>query len=115
MNPLPAQDAITKGTHAVFHETRWTVVLAAAGTSSEASMEALTKLCRTYWYPLYAFARRSRLSPADAADMIQSFFARLLEKGALHRVDPAKGKFRSFLLASLTNFMHNERDKEKAQ
>jgi len=81
----------------------------------DGSEEALSKLCRTYWFPLYAFARRSGLSAADAADMTQSFFARLLEKNALRKVDRRKGKFRSFLLAGLKNFMHNEWDKEKAQ
>src|SRR5262249_19288857 len=64
---------------------------------------------------LYAFARRSGLSQADAADVTQSFFARLLEKDALQRVAPEKGKFRSFLLAALKNFMHNEWDKARAQ
>jgi len=115
MNSAPSQDALTKGSHAQFHETHWTVILAAIGSSSPASLEALTKLCRTYWYPLYAFARRSGLSQPDAADVTQSFFARLLQKEGLQKVDPSKGKFRSFLLASLKNFMRNEWDKENAK
>jgi RNA polymerase sigma factor (sigma-70 family) len=111
----PSQSAITQGTHAQFHETRWTVVLHAIGSASPASDEALARLCRTYWYPLYAFARRSGLAQPDAADVTQAFFERLLAKDALHKVDRSKGKFRSFLLAGLKNFMHNQWDKENAQ
>jgi RNA polymerase sigma-70 factor (ECF subfamily) len=111
---LRNQDALTKGSHAQFHETHWTLILAAACSDAPASTEALARLCRIYWYPLYAFARRSGFSQPDAADVTQSFFARLLEKETLRKVDPAKGKFRSFLLAALKNFMHNEWDKEKA-
>ena len=105
----------TRGTHAQFHETRWTVVIAAADPLSPGVSDALTQLCRTYWYPLYAFARRNGVSPHDAADVTQSFFVHLFEKAALEKVDRAKGKFRSFLLASLKNFLHNHWDKEKAQ
>jgi RNA polymerase sigma factor (sigma-70 family) len=115
MDPPATQEALTKGSHARFHETRWTVVLAAVDPTSAASMEALAKLCRTYWYPLYAFARRSGLSHADAADVTQSFFGRLIQKEGLQKVDRTKGRFRSFLLAGLKNFMLNERDKQKAQ
>src|SRR5579859_1934208 len=75
-----SQSALTQGTHAQFHETRWTIVLQAVESSSPASAEALASLCRIYWYPLYAFARRSGLSQADAADVTQAFFERLLAK-----------------------------------
>jgi RNA polymerase sigma factor (sigma-70 family) len=104
-----------QGTHAQFQETRWSTVLAAINPSGSAVNEALNKLCRTYWYPLYAFARRSGVSPHDAADLTQTFFSLLFEKSRLKGVDPAKGKFRSFLLASFKNFLHNEWDKERAQ
>ena len=71
--------------------------------------EALEKLCRTYWYPLYSFVRRQGHSPHDAQDLTQEFFARLLEKNYLEAVEREKGKFRSFLLASVKHFLANER------
>lgn len=76
---------------------------------------ALEKLCGTYWPPIYAFIRRQGHNPHDAQDLTQAFFARLLEKNYLADVDRAKGKFRSFLLASLKHFLANEWDKAKAQ
>ena len=91
------------------------MVLVAGDRSAPGISEALAQLCRTYWYPLYAFSRRNGLSPHDAADVTQSFFAHLFEKEALRKVDRAKGKFRSFLLASLKNFLHNQWEKDKAQ
>jgi RNA polymerase sigma factor (sigma-70 family) len=115
MTPPSGKSALTQGTHAQFHETHWTIVLQAVGSSSPTAADALARLCRTYWYPLYAFARRSGLSQPDAADVTQAFFERLLEKEALQKVDRSKGKFRSFLLAGLKNFMHNRWDKENAQ
>jgi len=69
---------------------------------------ALEKLCRTYWFPLYAFARRQGNSPEDAQDLTQDFFSRLLEKKSLAKVDRDLGKFRTFLLRSLKNFVINE-------
>jgi len=113
--PFADDLAPTQGTGAQFHETHWSVVIAARDPSSPVFKEALAKLCRTYWYPLYAFSRRSGLSPEDAADLTQSFFAHLLEKEGLQQVNRVKGKFRSFLLASVKNFLHNEWDKQKAQ
>jgi RNA polymerase sigma-70 factor (ECF subfamily) len=71
-------------------------------------------LARLYWFPLYAYLRRKGHSPSEAEDLVQGFFARLLEKDALDAVDRSKGKFRSFLLASLKNFLSNERDKTQA-
>src|SRR5207253_8343443 len=67
--------------------------------------EALEELCRKYWFPLYAFLRRQGRSPEDAKDLTQGFLAQFLAKDRLRRAEPAKGKFRSFLLASLTNFV----------
>jgi len=72
-------------------------------------------LCRTYWYPLYAFLRRQGRSPHDAQDLTQEFIARLLQKDFLERVGPQKGKFRSFLLASLKHFLADEWDKARAE
>ena len=73
--------------------------------------EALATLCETYWYPLYAFLRSRHYSAEDAQDLTQAFFARLLEKQTIRQADPARGRFRSFLLVSLKNFAANERDR----
>jgi RNA polymerase sigma factor (sigma-70 family) len=97
-----------------FVTTRWSLVIAAGGKSSAESEEALAQLCRTYWYPLYTFIRRQGRSPEDAEDLAQAFFAYLLEKKALRSVQRDKGKFRSFLLASLKNFLANDWDKKHA-
>jgi RNA polymerase sigma-70 factor (ECF subfamily) len=98
-----------------FATTRWSVVLAAGETASPGSREALAKLCETYWYPLYAFARRWGHTADEAQDLTQEFFARLLEKHYLGDVRPERGRFRSFLLASLKHFLLNERDRVLAQ
>lgn len=99
---------------AVFSTTHWTVILEAGETQSPQSSEALEQLCRTYWYPLYAYARRQGHSPEDAQDLTQGFFARFLEKRYLKDVDRGKGKFRSFLLASLKHYLANEWDRTQA-
>ena len=98
-----------------FHTTHWTVVLAAREKDGAAAREALASLCATYWYPLYAFIRRHGSSPHDAEDLTQEFFFRFLERNALERVQPAAGKFRSFLLVCLKNFLANERERSQAQ
>jgi RNA polymerase sigma-70 factor (ECF subfamily) len=103
------------GKAAQFATTRWSVVLSAAHRSSPESDAALETLCRAYWYPLYAYTRRRGYSSDDARDLTQEFFARLLENRFLASVDRAKGKFRSFLLASLKHFLANEWDKAHAQ
>ena len=99
---------------AVFVTTRWSVVVAAGLAASSESERALAQLCRAYWYPLYAFVRRQGHSPQDAEDLTQGFFAHLLEKKALGAVEREKGKFRSFLLASLKNFLANDWDRQHA-
>jgi RNA polymerase sigma factor (sigma-70 family) len=91
-----------------FHTTRWTLVLISAQSQVEGGKTALAELCRLYWYPLYAFARRRGRSPHDAQDLTQGFFMHLLEHRALTQVDRLKGKFRSFLLASFQNYLANE-------
>jgi RNA polymerase sigma factor (sigma-70 family) len=99
-----------------FETTRWSVVLAAgAESSSPGVQEALATLCETYWYPLYAFLRSRGYSAEDAQDLTQAFFARLLEKQTIRHADPARGRFRSFLLASLKNFAANEHDRDIAR
>ena len=102
------------GGGADFRSTRWSVVLAAGDAASPQAAVALETLCRAYWYPLYAYLRRVGRSHEDAQDLTQSFFAFLLENDGLRRVHPAKGKFRSFLLASLKHFQANEWDKTRA-
>ena len=94
--------------NAQFTTTHWSVVLAASQQQTTESASALESLCRTYWYPLYAYVRRRGYQAADAQDLTQEFFARLLEKDYLRAVDRRKGKFRSFLLAALEHFLANE-------
>jgi len=98
-----------------FHTTHWTVVLTARAGEGEAGREALASLCATYWYPLYAFIRRQGASPHEAEDLTQEFFLRFLERNSLGSVQPAAGKFRSFLLVCLKNFLANERERACAQ
>jgi len=93
---------------AVFATTHWSVVLAAGHSSAPGAQEALEKLCRAYWYPLYVYVRRQGNGPQDAQDLTQDFFSRLLEKKYLAMADRARGKFRTFLLGSLKNFLVNE-------
>jgi RNA polymerase sigma-70 factor (ECF subfamily) len=99
-----------------FAATHWTVVLAAAGgVEASRTAEAMTELCRTYWYPLYAFLRRLGHETHEAEDLTQEFFAHLLSRPFLANVDRSKGKFRSFLLASLKHFLSDQRDRAAAQ
>jgi RNA polymerase sigma-70 factor (ECF subfamily) len=99
----------------LFVTTRWSVVAAAQGETSQDAAAALEQLCGAYWFPLYAFARRQGRTPHDAQDLTQSFFARLLEKDYLHAADRGKGRFRSFLLVAFKRFLANEWDKVHAQ
>jgi RNA polymerase sigma factor (sigma-70 family) len=94
-----------------FAPTRWTVVI----TAGQGQSRALEELCRIYWYPLYAYVRRRGYEAHEAEDLTQEFFARLLAKNYLADVEREKGKFRSFLLASLKHFLANEWDKARAQ
>jgi RNA polymerase sigma-70 factor (ECF subfamily) len=97
-----------------FRTTRWTRVCKARNLETPSAVEALSQLCREYWYPLYAFVRRRGYSPEDGEDLTQSFFARLLDKQYLQRADPGRGRFRTFLLKSLDHFLVNEWEKQKA-
>ncbi len=98
-----------------FATTHWTVVLGAGQDGSPAATAALEELCRCYWYPLYAYARRKGYEPETAEDLVQRFFERFFQKNYLGEVSRNKGKFRSFLLAAMNHFMANEADKERAQ
>lgn len=98
-----------------FVTTHWSVVLAAGRTDTTRAHEALAHLCDTYWYPLYAYARRRGHSPEDAQDSTQEFFARLLAGNWVGDADRAKGRFRTFLLTALNRFLNNEWDRARAQ
>jgi len=98
-----------------FVTTHWSLVLAARDKQSPQSAEALEKLCRAYWYPLYAYLRRTGQSRENAEDLTQAFFARLLEKHFLDSAAQERGRFRSFLLIALKRFVANEWDREQAQ
>ena len=100
---------------AIFTTTHWSVVLAAAQNDETQAHAALEKLCQTYWYPLYGYVRRCGHSLEDAQDLTQEFFARLLEKKFLAGVNESRGRFRSFLLASLKHFLANEWRRARAQ
>ena len=99
----------------LFVTTRWSVVLAAQDKLSPDSAAALETLCRAYWYPLYAYVRRSGCSPHDAQDLTQEFFARLLAQDWLKVVLPQKGRFRTFLLVTMKRFLTNEWHRGMAQ
>lgn len=99
----------------VFVTTHWSLVLSARDKNSPQSADALEKLCRTYWYPLYAYVRRTGQSKENAEDLTQAFFARLLEKNFLNAAEPERGRFRSFLLVALKRFLANEWDRVRAQ
>jgi RNA polymerase sigma-70 factor (ECF subfamily) len=97
-----------------FATTSWSTVLAAREASTVESRAALEALCRTYWYPLYAFVRRRGFAAEEARDLTQAYFARLLEKGYLDDYDPERGRFRVFLKASVQNFLSKEREKQRS-
>ncbi|MBI2925629.1 MAG: sigma-70 family RNA polymerase sigma factor [Verrucomicrobia bacterium] len=90
-------------------------MLAAADLASPSARAALEKLCRTYWYPLYAYVRRRGHRPEDAQDLTQEFFVRLLQKNSFAGADRAKGRFRSFLLGALQHFLADEHDRASAK
>ena len=109
--PRSAIGQITQTGAVAFTTTHWSVVLAAQGESAEAKA-ALEKLCRTYWWPLYGFVRREGYKPEEAQDLTQAFFARLLERRDLETVRQKRGRLRSYLLASLKNFLSKARHRE---
>jgi RNA polymerase sigma-70 factor (ECF subfamily) len=88
-------------------------VLLSAQSQAPGSQAALAELCRIYWYPIYSFVRRRGSSPEDAQDLTQGFFLHLLDHKALCQVSPVKGKFRSFLVASLQNYLSDEADRAR--
>ncbi len=110
---MSAYEQPSPRTGSSFATTHWSLIRAAAQSSPDAR-DALATLCERYWYPLYAFVRREGRQPAEAQDLTQSFFATLIEGEDLKRVRPDKGRFRSFLLASLKHFLINDWHRSRA-
>jgi len=108
-------ETATSGRGTWFTTTHWSLILNAQDTSSPVAAAALEKLCRACWYPLYVYVRRQGEDEESAKDLTQGFFTRLLEKRVLAQAQREKGKFRSFLLASLKHYLSDERDKARAQ
>ena len=98
----------------MFATTRWSLVLAAGGADDGMATEALEKLSRSYWPPLYFYVRRRGHTPADAQDLTQEFFCRLLARGDIAVARPEKGRFRSYLLGAMKHFLSDEKDKAGA-
>jgi RNA polymerase sigma-70 factor (ECF subfamily) len=98
-----------------FHTTRWSLVRQAASSADPAAAQALSALCEAYWYPVYAFIRRSGKGPHDAEDLTQGFFARLLENEILADADPEKGKLRNFLLTCVRRYLADAHDHAMAR
>ena len=98
-----------------FRTTRWSVVAAARGEPEPAARAALETLCATYWYPLYAYLRRKGQGEDQARDLVQGFFASFLEAGGTARADPAKGRFRAYLLGALRHHVSDARERERAE
>jgi RNA polymerase sigma-70 factor (ECF subfamily) len=111
--PIAARND-SANSHARFDTTHWSLVLAAGQKARPESRDAIATLCEVYWYPIYAFLRRRGRNAEEAGDLTQSFFARLLDKELLGRADPARGRFRSYLLKSLQNFVSNEDEQARA-
>lgn len=97
-----------------FDTTRWSIIAAARGNDPHAARAALSTLCEAYWYPLYAFIRRWGADPESARDLTQAFFASLLERRDIEQVRPERGRFRTFLLASLKHFLLNDAARGRA-
>lgn len=102
------------GNQAVFQNTLWSQVFAAGKINSPNSTQALEELCRVYWFPIYAFLRRWGHDREEARDLTQGFFAYVLEQNALAKADPERGRFRSFLLGILKNYVSNQQNWAKA-
>lgn len=114
-NQISPEPAFDVPRNPVFATTHWSLVLSARDPQSPQSAAALEKLCRTYWFPLYAYVRRGGGLKEDAEDLTQAFFARLLEKKFLDSVRQERGRFRTFLLVALKRFLANEWHRAHAQ
>ncbi len=100
---------------AQFATTNWSLITGSQHSETTSAREALEALCKLYWPPLYAYARRQGRAPHDAQDLTQAFVVRLLERRSINRADPARGRFRTFLLTAFKNFLRDEWDKGRAQ
>ena len=98
-----------------FRTTRWSRIVATRERATPSAREALDSLCSDYWYPLYVFVRRKGYDHPSAEDLVQGFFARLLEKDDLATLEPRKGRFRSFLLAACTHYLANQAERDRTQ
>jgi RNA polymerase sigma factor (sigma-70 family) len=105
---VPVERGASQG---VFATTHWSVVLTAGRRDTPRASDALSRLCQMYWYPLYVYVRRRGHPAADAQDLTQEFFARLLENRWIDQADPQRGRFRSFLLSAMKHFLANEWNK----
>jgi RNA polymerase sigma factor (sigma-70 family) len=115
MPAIPHEPSDVAWGGAQFTTTHWSVVVTAGDNLHPEAFAALEKLCQTYWYPLYAYVRRRGHSPEDAQDLTQAFFQRLLASDWIARADQAKGRFRTFLLSGMQNFLANEWQKSQRQ
>jgi RNA polymerase sigma factor (sigma-70 family) len=106
-------DSSVTGNAREFRTTRWSEVLLSAESQAPGSKQALADLCRLYWYPLYSYVRRRGYTPEDAQDLTQGFFLSLLDRKALRHATPLRGKFRSFLLGSLQNYLSDQLARER--
>ena len=111
--PPPPPDPTAPAEAGLFRTTHWSVVLSAGDAAAPGAAASLSALCQTYWFPLYCCVRRHGYSPEDAQDLTQAFFARLLERNQVSMADPGRGRFRTFLLRALENFLRNQhRDRQ---
>ena len=111
----PHDDAPNAEARGSFQTTHWSLVLRAGHREDQDSGVALAELCQRYWYPVYAYVRRRTTDVHEAQDLVQEFFAWLLEKNPLAGASPERGRFRAFLLTAVKNFLANQRDRAKAQ
>src|SRR5688572_23760130 len=106
----PGRDELgpSVGSARLFATTHWSVVVRAGDATAPDAQAALAQLCQTYWYPLYCCVRRYGNAPEAAQDLTQAFFAKLLEKRRIAEADPERGRFRTYLLRSLENFLRTQ-------
>ncbi len=109
-----SDETLSQSPRPQFDSTQWSLVIQSQHLSSAEGQVALAELCKRYWYPLYAHVRSLGHDLHQSEDLTQGFFERLIEKNYVGDADPARGKFRTFLLTSLTNFLANEHDKRTA-
>jgi len=107
--------AESKNERGVFVTTRWSIVLSAGQPEAGKGHDALGELCRTYWRPIFSFVCWRGYSPEDAQDLTQDFFVMIFKNNWFQRADPSRGRFRSFLLKSLMNFLNNAAERTHAQ